>query len=89
MCQLGSGVFMLCLVGCLILTSCGRSEYNCIDCVKIHEREMPAQWNPLNNSDPSTATAFQYIFQTLVHFDFKTNELVPVLATRRPKFSKT
>lgn len=86
MCTLGRGVFMLCFMVFLILVGCGRSEYDCIDCVKIHERTKPAQWNPLNINEPSATTTFQYLFQTLIHLDFKTNELIPVLAKKRPRF---
>ncbi|HNI02567.1 MAG TPA: ABC transporter substrate-binding protein [Chitinophagales bacterium] len=56
------------------------------DQVVIHNLSDPKGINPLTVSDAVTNNYIApYIFQTLINFDYKTLELVPVLATEVPK----
>ncbi|MEO1433973.1 MAG: ABC transporter substrate-binding protein [Bacteroidota bacterium] len=76
----------------LFLQSCGDSEKGggtvssrCVDCVITHELSDPEELTPLNANDNSATIVFQQVFQTLVHIDFKTYQIVPVLATQVPE----
>ena len=75
----------------LFLQSCGDSEKGggtvssrCVNCVITHELSDPEELTPLNANDNSATIVFQQVFQTLVHIDFKTYEIVPVLASEVP-----
>jgi peptide/nickel transport system substrate-binding protein len=50
-----------------------------------HELSDPQMLNPVNSTDASATYIQSNIFQTLLGIDFKTLELVPVLATSRPE----
>jgi ABC-type transport system substrate-binding protein len=56
------------------------------DQVVIHNLSDPKGINPLTVSDATTRNYIApYMFQNLVSFDYKTLELVPVLATEVPE----
>lgn len=67
---------------------CNRAEYECSDCVVQYVASDPKQLTPFNATDETASIIFQHIFQTLFSFDYRTNELVPVLAKAKP-FIKT
>ncbi len=53
-----------------------------------HALSDPRQLTPLNASDNTATTVFRQVFQTLVHIDFKTYEIIPVLAKARPTITE-
>jgi peptide/nickel transport system substrate-binding protein len=64
--------------------SCNRAEYECSDCVVQYVNSDPKQLTPFNATDGTANIIFEHIFQTLFSFDYRTNELVPVLAKAKP-----
>lgn len=82
-----------------ILLSCGGGEEeknstNGVDMsggatVRIHELSDAQMLNPVNYSDASAGYIISNLFQSLMSIDFKTLELVPVLAKSRPEITTT
>lgn len=66
------------------MSSCNRTEYKCSDCIIQYVDSDPKQLTPFNATDPTATIVFKHLFQTLLSFDYNTNELVPVLAKERP-----
>lgn len=67
-----------------LIWSCNRAEYECKDCIVQYAASDPKQLTPFNATDPTATAIFNHIFQTLIHYDYKTNELLPVLAKALP-----
>ncbi len=57
--------------------------------VITHALGDPEELTPLNSNDNGATIVFQHVFQTLLHIDFKTYEVAPVLAKARPVFTDT
>ncbi len=64
--------------------NCNRGEYECVNCAIQYAASDPTQLTPFNASDPTAAIIFNHLFQTLLSFDYQTNEIIPVLAKERP-----
>jgi len=56
--------------------------------VIMHALSDPEELTPLNANDNGSSIIFYNVFQTLLHIDYKTYEIVPVLAAERPVFTK-
>ena len=56
--------------------------------VKVHELSDAEMLNPINYTDASAGYILPNLFQSLLSIDFKTRELVPVLAESRPLIEK-
>ncbi|MFK7946024.1 MAG: ABC transporter substrate-binding protein [Saprospiraceae bacterium] len=72
-----------------VIWSCNRAEYKCEDCVVQYAASDPKQLTPFNATDPTASIIFNHIFQTLIHFDYQTNQLIPVLAKTLPTIKTT
>lgn len=55
--------------------------------VTMHALSDPEELTPLNANDNGSTTIFHNVFQPLVNIDYKTYEIVPVLAKARPVFT--
>ncbi len=63
----------------------GNAEFSTRNSVVLHALSDPKQLNPVNSSD-NTATVIQYhVFQYLVHINYDTYEMEPVLAAKVPE----
>ena len=85
---------MLKKVGIVILLlgmiwGCNRAEYKCEDCIVQYVSSDPKQLTPFNATDPTASIIFNHLFQTLINFDYQTNELIPVLAKELPTIKPT
>jgi len=67
-----------------LIWSCNRAEYECKDCIIQYAASDPKQLTPFNATDPTAIAIFNHLFQTLIHYDYQSNELVPVLAKALP-----
>ena len=67
-------------------TNTSTSDYE--NKVTSHILSDPEELTPLNSNDNGATIAFQHIFQTLVHIDFKDYSIVPVLAKERPVYTE-
>jgi len=72
-----------------VILGCNRAEYECEDCVIQYTESDPKQLTPFNATDPTATIIFNHLFQTLVHYDYQKNELVPVLAKALPTIKRT
>ncbi len=73
-----------------VLSSCSSGEYKqSNNNVTIHELSDAEMLNPINYTDASAGYILTNLFQPLIAIDFKTLELVPVLAVSRPQIEKT
>lgn len=77
------------LVSVLIISSCSSGYQPQNNTVTIHELSDAEMLNPVNYSDASAGYIVTNMFQTLLGVDFKTLELVPILAASRPQIEKT
>lgn len=57
--------------------------------VVVHELSDADMLNPYNYSDAGAGYIIQNLFQSLISIDFRSLELVPVLAVSRPEITKT
>lgn len=57
------------------------------DVVVIHQLAEPQSLNPSNSRGAESTIIYYGIFQELLNIDFKTLEIVPVLAKARPSFT--
>jgi len=55
--------------------------------VVMHALSDPEELTPLNSNDNSATMIFYNTFQTLLHIDYKTYEIIPILAKARPVFT--
>ena len=70
--------------------SCGGSKYkqsNSQDVI-VHELSDAEMLNPVNVHDNTGQCILKNIFQSLLDIDFKTLEIIPVLAQSRPQIEK-
>lgn len=72
-----------------IVLGCKRAEYKCDDCIVQYTASDPKQLTPFNATDPAASMIFNHLFQTLINFDYQTNQLVPVLAKALPMIKPT
>lgn len=72
----------------LISIGCNRTDYECSDCTVQYVASDPTQLTPFNATDETALVLFNHLFQTLLAFDFQTNELVPVLAKEQAKIKE-
>ncbi len=76
----------------LLFSSCGDSTSTTSDKVDdtviTHQLSDPEEMTPLNANDNGSTIISYAIFQNLLHIDFKTNQIVPVLAKERPVITK-
>ena len=56
--------------------------------VRIHDLSDPDMLNPINYSDANAGYILTNLFPSLLAIDFKTNQLVPVVAVHRPVLEK-
>lgn len=65
----------------------GNDTTNYENKVVMHALSDPEELTPLNANDNGSTMVFQNVFQPLVQVDYKTYEIVPVLAKARPVFT--
>ncbi len=81
------------------LTGCGGTETNSSgerssdnatyeNKVILHALADPEELTPLNSNDNASTMVHQNMFQALVSIDYKTYEIIPVLAKARPVFTE-
>lgn len=75
-------------IGTSLLASCTRKEKN-MDAVVVHQLSDPDMLNPINGTDAAGKALMRNIFQPLMDVDYKTLELVPILAESKPEVVKT
>lgn len=80
------------LISTAILSSCSSSsdkKKNDTNQVVIHELSDPDMLNPITYQDAGADAVMKNIFQALLNVDYKSLELVPILAQSRPEIIKT
>ncbi len=90
--------FGLLAFSALFLASCGSdsatqgeggaSDASYQNRVIMHALSDPEELTPLNANDNGATMILTQTHSTLIHIDFKTTEIVPVLIKERPKFTK-
>ncbi len=77
-------------LGFCFVSSCSSGGYKPVNnTVTVHELSDAESLNPMNSSDAAAGYIGSNLFQPLISIDFKTLELIPVLATSRPQIEKT
>lgn len=76
----------LCGAFCIGLWSCGQrnTAEQMPDYVLIHQAGEPQSLHPTNSRGAESTMMHNHLFQTLLQVDYKTLQLVPLLATARP-----
>ena len=86
-------IIIIAVVPALLLISCKSSDKNSStnlsEEVIVHELMEPGMLNPYNYQDEGSGYIFPSIFQQLSNLDFKSLQLVPVLAKSRPEIETT
>lgn len=76
-------------VACFLHSCKGSKKSNDRANVTVHILSDPEMLNPINSTDASANDIARFMFQSLNDIDFKTLELIPVLAEKRPTIEKT
>lgn len=81
-----NSLLALCGALCLGLWSCGprHTAERLPDYVLIHQAGEPQSLHPTNSRGAESTMMHQHLFQTLLQVDYKTLQLVPLLAESRP-----
>ena len=83
-----SSVALLLAAFILTLSACKVEDTKCLNCVIQHSLSDPEELTPLNANDNTASLLFHHMIQTLIHIDYKSNKIIPILAKERPTINK-
>lgn len=77
------------VLGLVVLFSACSTKEKKQDAVIVHNLSDPDMLNPINGTDASGKAMMRNIFQCLMDVDYRTLQLVPILAESKPEIIKT